>query len=210
VIRNWLQPWPAVDHLGRETPSHKRNLPNLSLRTTLYELLAIMPIRPEHLKNSERDGPGLGKIILMLFKHPKETVANKRFLQGLLEEWSRYIFKKTKDYKQLSTMLPRSNKYSARPKLTRQASGESVEDFVTSADRDSITTDSTSARVQVPRLDGYHFQVQPESVQVQPVSGGLKSGKKNQLIKRMKDMQRLATARSFRGEQMSIEGRGLY
>lgn len=31
-------------------------------------------------------------------------VDNKRMLQKLLEEWSRHIFKKTKDYKQLAVL----------------------------------------------------------------------------------------------------------
>ena len=54
-------------------PLVRRTLPNLTLRVRLYKCLAAMPITPEYLKNSERGGPGMGKIIMMLFKHPQET-----------------------------------------------------------------------------------------------------------------------------------------
>lgn len=154
VVRNWLQPWPQTDEMGREVHLQKRFLPNVTIRTTLYESLSTMPIRPEHLKNSERDGPGLGKVILMLLKHPKETIKNKRFLQGMLEEWSRQIFKKTKDYRQLGSEIEVSTSAPRRkPAVVRQRSSESVEDFV-SGTRDEEEGDATSTRVMVPQNDG--------------------------------------------------------
>jgi len=57
------------------------------------------------LQGGDEARPGLGKVILMLLKHPGETLENKRALQALLEEWSRKIFASTKDYKQLPKTL---------------------------------------------------------------------------------------------------------
>ena len=50
MVRNWLAPFPAEDRSGNELPLARRTLPNLTLRTRLFELLAQLPILPDHLK----------------------------------------------------------------------------------------------------------------------------------------------------------------
>mmetsp|Transcript_49639 Transcript_49639/g.63622 ORF Transcript_49639/g.63622 Transcript_49639/m.63622 type:complete len:425 (-) Transcript_49639:349-1623(-) len=141
-IRNWLYPYPYEDSNGNELPLSKRTLPNLTLRSKLYELLLLMPITPEHLKHTEGGGyngnwQGLGKVILMLLKHPNETSEQKRCLSHLLEEWSRQIFKKTKDFKHLKTTLRESNKVykpnssssSNSSSSLRRTSSEAIDDL---------------------------------------------------------------------------------
>ena len=84
-VRDWLRPLPDG------------SLPNLQLRSQLYRLLSQMPIDTDHLQESE----GLGLELMALWRSPKETVENRKFLKRLLEKWIRAIFKSSIDYKRL-------------------------------------------------------------------------------------------------------------
>jgi len=173
VVRNWLAPFPAEDlSTGRELPLAKRTLPNLTLRGKLYALLKAMPIMPEHLKNSERGGddtrPGLGKVSLMLLKHPGETADNKRMLQSLLEDWSRRIFKRTHNYKQLSHHIRESDhagssssssSSAARRRAPPVGMSEADDDFLGDGDKDAGASEAARTRVQLPIRVGFDFKV---------------------------------------------------
>jgi transcription factor SPN1 len=174
IVRNWLAPFPAEDlSTGRELPLGKRTLPNLTLRGKLYAVLKAMPIMPEHLKNSERGGddtrPGLGKVALMLLKHPGETAENKRILQSLLEDWSRRIFKRTHNYKQLSHHIRESDRsgsssssssaMAAHRRAAPVGMSEPDDDFLGDGHADAAAAEVDTGRVRLPIRVGFDFKV---------------------------------------------------
>jgi transcription factor SPN1 len=61
-------------------------------------LLSILPklhIESDHLRES-----GLGKVVMFLWKSPKETKENKIIAQELIQTWSRPIFQLSLNYKE--------------------------------------------------------------------------------------------------------------
>jgi hypothetical protein len=225
-IRNWLYPWPSEDALGKEMPLSKRILPNLTLRSKLYQLMLTMPITPEHLKNSERGGvgrsdwPGLGKVILLLMKHPQETVEQKRVLKSLLEEWSRQLFKKPKDFKLLKDSIRDSTKVykpqhsagSGGGGSLQRSSSEVVDDLDYNGGGDggvggAAEADSSefASRAARPFRIGFDFNVRPKSVEVKPATIGKNQQKINALSLKLKEAKRKAKTSSQRGVAPSFK-----
>jgi hypothetical protein len=204
MVRNWLQPWPSEDRSGQALPLGRRTLPNLTLRGRLYSCLQSMPIRPEHLKSSERDSerPGLGKVIIMLLQHPGETGENKRQLKALLEEWSRHIFNKTKDFKQLPRTLKESTVSAERahsggaPSL-RRSSSEAADDYLGGG---GGLAEVDKTRVVRPFRTGYDFKVKPIAPKIEPVKAGKMQLKKNELSKKARESKRKLAVGSQRGD----------
>lgn len=86
AITEWLAPLPD------------KSLPHLEVRESLLkQLLEFAQISTEGLKMS-----GLGKAVMYLFKHPRETRTNKEMANRLINEWARPIFSHTADYRGLS------------------------------------------------------------------------------------------------------------
>lgn len=76
AVSEWLAPLPD------------KSLPALEIRTELLRILqGYGRLEPGTLKQS-----GLGRAVMLLYKHPRETPENKRLAQNLLREWARPIF----------------------------------------------------------------------------------------------------------------------
>lgn len=56
IVKKWIH------------PLEDGTLPNVGLRTKMLNMISHMPIFKEHLKRS-----GLGKVVMMLWKHPEEV-----------------------------------------------------------------------------------------------------------------------------------------
>lgn len=86
AIAEWLAPLPD------------RSLPNVSIREFLIDTLRDFgEINADYLKSS-----GIGKAVMFLYKHSKETKENKQKLERLINDWSRPIFSLDGNFKQLS------------------------------------------------------------------------------------------------------------
>jgi len=77
AISEWLAPLPD------------KSLPALEVRSTLLNILGSSYL---HLEQGTLKQSGLGKAVMFLFKHPKETKENKSMAAKLIREWSRPIF----------------------------------------------------------------------------------------------------------------------
>lgn len=106
TLRIWLEPLPD------------NSLPSLQVRTTILQLLPLLPINPQR---DELKRSGLGKVIMFLAHHLGETTANKKIATQLVEKWSRDIFNISDNPEDLGKMKKRemNQKIAARKKSER-------------------------------------------------------------------------------------------
>lgn len=88
VCRRWIQPLP------------NGTLGNVTIRQRMLDSIANMSgdggITPNDLKRSE-----FGKVVMSLYMHKSETPSMKRKLKALIEQWSRPIFQKSGNMRDL-------------------------------------------------------------------------------------------------------------
>ncbi|XP_055369682.1 protein IWS1 homolog isoform X4 [Betta splendens] len=198
AIKEWISPLPD------------KSLPALRIREELLRILQELPsVSQETLKHS-----GIGRAIMFLYKHPKESRSNKDLALKLINEWSRPIFGLTSNYKgmtreerqqrDLDQQMPQRRRLSSggqtpRRDLEKQLTGE--EKALRPGDP------GFCARARVPMPSNKDYVVRPKwNVEVESNRSGYKKG--ISLLEKHK--RRFAEERKMRRPQgavkISIEG----
>ncbi|GFN98123.1 protein iws1 homolog [Plakobranchus ocellatus] len=202
AITEWLAPLPD------------KSLPHLNIREQLLQILQQFPaLHSDLLKSS-----GIGKAIMYLFKHPKETKNNKIIAGKLINEWSRPIFSLTSNYKNLSREEREQRDYDQLPKRRRTSleGGQTPRrdiDKALAGEKKALRPGDPGwvYRARVPMPSNRDYVVRPTtSSEYQPPAKGA-SKKKISRYERHKrsflDKKRLNKTQKAVG--MSIEGRNM-
>lgn len=194
VITDWLTPLPD------------RSLPNIKVREVMLTVLQDF-----HINDTERlKASGIGKAVMYLFKHPKETKDNKLRAHKLIQMWSRPIFNNETDFHSIS----REEREQRDIDLLSSAKKSRVEDTPKksqAAERVAGPGEKgfiPRARVPAPSLRAY--ATRPQS-KVEMESSASRASSKKQ-VSRLEKLQRqmMDKKRASRGQRpvkVSIEGR---
>lgn len=114
ALSEWLAPLPD------------KCLPALDIRITVLKLLHNP--RFWKLDRSTLKQSGLGKAVMMLYKHPNETKENKAIANKLIGEWARPIYHLDTDYSTVSRHEREERDYARMPEKRKKKLASNEED----------------------------------------------------------------------------------
>jgi len=189
VLRKWLE------------PDANKKLSNVTVRTQVGQCLQRLSgvISSNDLKRS-----GLGRTIMVLYKHPDETPALKRMWKKLIEDWSRPIFSKSGNMRDrdVRRRSPGQAQGSCSPAAAKQQ-----QDFSKLVTGKRETNEDEIKRVRVPFSKGFQYSVRPAHRSLEPampVARTTAAG--SRLAKRMVEKGR-KVSKNQRSANISVEGR---
>ena len=214
VAKSWIE------------PLEDGSLGNVTLRDKIIDGISKMNgdtgIDNDDLKRSD-----FGKLVMKLYTHKKETPEMKRKLKALIEQWSRRIFRKSGDMKNLgSSQAYRRSEGGLVAIAKAQSAMAANEERSASAasgksdrnrDLGSILAsgykqakDAGRNRVRVPYSKGFQFTIRPENK-----SGDIADRKtrissvdeKRESLHRRMIEKKKKTVKNSRSSNISIEGR---
>jgi transcription factor SPN1 len=207
-------------------PLPNGQLGNVTVRSQLLQGIS------KHMSGGERGvssadlkRSGFGKICMSLYMHKKETPEMKRFMKQLIEQWSRPIFQKSGNMKDLESaqrersmrgsamMYARSAQPTAQmPEGETRERGVSGLSSILAKGQATGSGSGGGARVRVPYSRGFQFTVRPEAkssmseeVKKAKTQATIKE-KREGLNKRMVDKGK-NRSKNLRSANISVEGR---
>jgi len=215
AIKRWIQPLP------------NGSLGNVTVRQRMIEVVAKMGTGEDHgIDTDDLKKSGFGKLVMVLYNHKKETTGMKKLLRNLIEVWSRTIFGKSGNMKDLAKVQRRPNTgltgyalaasgsaaaeaEQQKPQLSvkRENNGD-LGDVISSKVKQG--RDSGKNRVRIPYSKGFQYTVRPSDVQGDITDKKTRianvAEKRESLHKRMLEKGRPVNKNS-RSANVSIEGR---
>jgi transcription factor SPN1 len=215
ICKRWIQPLPS-GQLGNVTVRQR-------LLTSIGQMTGENGITPSDLKRSE-----FGKVVMSLYMHPSETPSMKRQLKSLIDQWSRPIFQKSGNMRDLErihhargggglTQIARVNRMEQQQNVARApvmgahrgGRDQDINSLIQSGSKGMA--ESGINRVRVPYSKGFQYSVRPENkvtgdVDKRRVVGGPTQDTRGKLSKRMVEKGR-AKPKNQRSANISVEGR---
>ncbi|KFP27055.1 Protein IWS1, partial [Colius striatus] len=200
AIKEWLSPLPD------------RSLPALKIREELLKILQELPsVSQETLKHS-----GIGRAVMYLYKHPKESRPNKDMAGKLINEWSRPIFGLTSNYKGMTREEREQRDLEQMPQRRRLSSSggqtprRDLEKVLTGEEKALRPGDpGFCARARVPMPSNKDYVVRPKwnvEMESSRFQGSSKKGV-SRLDKQMRKFTDIRKkSRSAHAVKISIEG----
>lgn len=213
-------------------PLRSGKLGNVTVRQRLLEAVGNMSGTENGVSAQDLKRSGLGRTVMTLYKHRDETPTMKRQLKSLIEKWSRPIFQKSGNMRDLERVhgnrgegglaaLSRQQQYIARQmeqqqRQSQQATGgrrgpandSDLQSMIATGKMGSADQARASAnRVRVPFSKGFSYQIRPEArANVTSKESDPKDGGRSKLKKRMLEKSR-TISKNQRSANISIEGR---
>lgn len=211
ICKRWIKPLPSG------------GLGNVTVRQRLLEV--IFNMNGEHgIVSNDLKRSAFGKVVMSLYMHKSETPTMKRQLKTLIEQWSRPIFQKSGNMRDLEHVhasrgdtglvgISRAQQQHQGANVARKIpSGAQKERDLHSiiASGSKGGKDSGSNRVHVPFSKGFQFTVRPTGktgyVGDKRMAIAGPNDKRAHLSKRMIEKGRAAN-KNQRSANISIEGR---
>lgn len=142
VMTDWLAPMPD------------KGLPHINIRAAFLTLLQEFKIEDvSRLKES-----GIGKAVMYLYRHPKETRENKMHAGHIINDWARPIFRKEANFARI-TREDRRERDDAMAKRSQLKKKKKVEE-----DREALKPGDPGwiNRARVPMPDAQEYIKRPE------------------------------------------------
>eukprot|EP00934_Nitzschia_sp_Nitz4_P000017 Nitzschia sp. Nitz4//scaffold141_size107518//63670//65269//NITZ4_004282-RA/size107518-augustus-gene-0.83-mRNA-1//1//CDS//3329536306//17//frame0 len=214
LCKRWIQPLP------------NGQLGNVTVRQRLLGAIALMTgengITASDLKRSE-----FGKVVMSLYMHKSETPALKRQLKGLIDQWSRPIFQKSGNMRDLErvhhargatgiTQFSRIQQMeqarttaNPAPPTHRGGKDQDLHSLIASGSKGK--TESGINRVRVPFSKGFQYSVRPQNRtgevgDKRRQQAGPTQDARGKLGKRIVEKGR-AVSKNVRSANVSVEGR---
>jgi len=211
AIKRWIQPLP------------NGSLGNVTVRQRMIDVVSRMGTGEEHgIDTDDLKKSGFGKLVMVLYNHKNETPAMKKQLRKLIEEWSRTIFGKSGNMKDLArvqrrpaTGLSAYARAASSPK--EQQSQISVKAEHNDGDLGDVINskvkqgrDLGKNRVRIPYSKGFQYTVRPSDVIGDITDKKTRistvSEKRESLHKRMLEKGK-PVHKNSRSSEVSVEGR---
>ncbi|OTF73704.1 Med26 domain containing protein [Euroglyphus maynei] len=184
------------------------SLPNLQIREKLLRILVEFNIDDiDRIKAS-----GIGKAVMYLYKHPKETKENKRIAGQLIARWSRPIFNLDSDFHSISRdqREKRDFEHMAKFKRSQSDSGEASSSKMAKTEQRIIRPGEKGwvprARVPIPSMKDY--VIRPKSNVEMDLSRITSKKPITKLEKHMRNFREMKKINKMnRAIPISIEGR---
>jgi transcription factor SPN1 len=209
ICKRWVQ------------PLKNGTLGNVTVRQRLMEAIANMTgdtgVNAMDLKRSE-----FGKVVMSLAMHKSETPTMKRQLKALIDQWSRPIFQKSGNMRDLERVHGRVKAAHALSRQTHAAKQTEAAKRRSSNERQDLQSLITSGkkggpeaginRVRVPYSKGFNFSIRPENKTAHMDSpadkrrAGPAKDNRGKLSKRMVEKGR-AVVKSQASANVSVVGR---